>query len=123
MRPLPHYVVALAALVGAVTIMQGAGIAGELGVSPETGIENDIENVQEQLSNQVDSDQRGVGSIIGLAISAVSLSFSMVELVILFPAVLNNLGVPLWLAIPASFPVYVIGMFFIAGVMRGMGLI
>jgi len=122
MRTLPHYVIAIACLVGAVGIMQASGIGAALGVAPETGVESNVEALEGDLE-EVQSDQRGVDSIIGLAISAVGLGIDMVGIVLFFPYVLGNLGVPGEIAVALSLPVYAVAMFFVISVLRGVGVL
>ena len=121
MRPLPHYVIAIACLVGAVTIFQ-IGVADGFGVSPEVGVEEDVRGMEESVES-FSADDRGADSIIGLAISSVNLLTSTLGMVINMPGLLTNLGIPAGLAWAVSVPIYAVAIFGIIGILRGMNIL
>jgi len=122
MRSAPELLVLFACIAGATMIMAGSGIGAELGGTPETGAEGEFEDLQEELE-QTESDQRGVDSIIGLAISSVSLAFQLIPILLLAPISLQNLGFPAWIAVPLSLPIYVLTVLFVIEVLRGLNVI
>lgn len=116
----PQLMVLLACLAGAILIFSGAGLGGELGAAPSAGLEEDMQEVEQEVET-FESDQRGVDSIIGLAITATSITATLLGLLLLAPVTLQNLGFPAWIALPLSLPIYVIGALFTVAILRGVG--
>ena len=121
MRSMPEFVILIACAVAAVSIIAGAGIDSHVGGSaPDTGAEEDFDEIEEDLQS-FESDPAGADSMIGLAITSINLAGTLIGVVLLFPFVLTNLGVPSWIAFPASLPVWAAALFFLLGLLRGIG--
>lgn len=114
--------VLMGCVVGATMFMSATGIAGELGGQPNTGVEDDYEDLEESARN-LESDQRGVSSIIGLAISSVSLGAELFTVGLAAPVVLNNMGIPMPIATALSLPVYALYVILGLTIMRGVGIL
>lgn len=113
-------VIVLVCLVAAASIMMATGIGAQFGGTPQPGAEDNVRDLNDSLHNDVESDQRGTDSIVGLAISAMSWAADLIGLVLMAPIALQNLGVPAALAIPLSLPIYAISAFFVIQVFRGV---
>lgn len=121
MMDAPKLIVVFACLAAATMIMAGSGVGGELGGTPETGTQSEFESFEDEVST-FESDTRGVDSIIGLAISAISMTATLIGILLLGPFALQNLGFPGWLAIALGLPIWAITLMFIVEIMRGINV-
>ncbi len=122
MKRAPELMILFACVAGATMLIAGSGLGAELGGTPTTGGEEQIEDL-ENLVQEAESDQRGVDSIIGLAITSVSLVFSMIPILLFAPVALQNLGFPAWIAVPVSLPIYALLALFIVEVLRAVNIL
>jgi len=122
MKRAPELIVLFACVAGATMMMAGSGIGAELGGTPATGGEEQVKDLEDMVQD-AESDQRGVDSIIGLAITSVSLVFSMIPILLFAPIALQNLGFPAWIAVPISLPIYALLALFIVEVLRAVNVL
>lgn len=116
MRRPPELMLFMVFVVATAGAMQASGLAGEMGVQPDTGIEKDVQNSEEELKNRTYSANREKGEVnfIGSVFASVDKVASSFIMVYALYEMLVNAGIPGWLASFASSPVFLmLGMFMI----------
>jgi hypothetical protein len=107
MRTTPALLIVFAFASG-ILLFQLSGVGALFGVGDPTSDlqsgerfqEEGNETVLEEEGDQFQPDTRGSDNLVGFIISSVGIVFSYVQLVVLFPIELRNLGLPRYAAIP-----------------------
>lgn len=102
-------------------ILSGSGFNDQMGV----GIDMGLSDYADKLESQAQQDFSGsvIGgalTMIGLAISAISIVTETFYWVYAFPLALSNLGLPMWFATPIGLPVWFVNLYGTAELIRGM---
>jgi hypothetical protein len=103
-----------------VTMLHASGWGAETGVSPNPGISEQTQTINESLSDVQAERQEGASSFLGGTVAAANSLVSALSAMLILPVALQNLGVPGWIATPLSLPLYVIVGVFVVQVIRGM---
>jgi len=105
----------------AAAIMSGSGLSDELGVGVDIG----LGDYGDDLRDQAHQDPQGsvIGgalTMIGFALSAISIVVDTFYWVFAFPLALNNLGLPGWFTMAVGLPVWFVNLYGTAEIIRGM---
>jgi hypothetical protein len=90
----------------AATAMSASGLTEELGQSPQTGTQDDINDSEESFRSYSASRGESDTSFIGSIIAGVDKVVRSFQLIFALHPLLTNLGVPGWLATFISAPIY-----------------
>lgn len=106
MAQVTKLVVFMVCVAAAATVMQASGLTAELGQQPNPGVQDNVNDSQEDLKQYSASREQGETSFIGSVISGVDKAIDSFKLVFALYPMLKNLGMPSWLAAFISAPVY-----------------
>jgi len=83
------------------SMMNGSGMSGVLGVSPETGIGDDInDTIANQSQEQFESNRPDVADYLGYAVAAVGYFLDIFVVLGPVESGLRNIGFPKWFVFP-----------------------
>jgi hypothetical protein len=105
------------------TMMNGSGMSSVLGVSPDTGIEDDVNNtIANQSQEEFESNRPDVADYLGYAVSGVTYFLDIFVVLGPVESALRNIGFPKWFVFPVmnlvTRPIYFLAAFqMIRGVM------
>lgn len=108
-------------IVAAVTVIQASGLADPLGAAPDPGLDK-AEKRAGNLSNVDAGRAGGSSSFIGGTIAAGGKVTTVLEILFVFPLVLNRMGLPMGWAVAIGGPMEVVVGWFVISIIRGMQL-
>lgn len=109
-------------LAGVGALFGGPDPSSDLQSGEEFAEENDdtiLSDSGEEDNEEFQPDTRGGDNLVGFIISAFGIVFSYVQLVVLFPVELQNIGMPRWAAYPIGLLIQTIGVFGVASYASG----
>lgn len=93
-----------------VTIMEGSGLASDLGVELAPGVKDTMDDIVEN-AKQGFSVSGGLGeTLFSLFAAGLGVMRLVVETTFVAPQMFLNLGFPSWFVVPVFAPAYVIGL-------------
>jgi hypothetical protein len=125
MRTTPALLIVFAFAAGTL-MFQLAGVGALFGASDpsddltsgeefaEEGEDNILEDQEGEDNEEFQPDTRGSDNLVGFIISAFGIVFNYVQLVVLFPIELQNIGLPRWAAYPIGLITQTIAVFGVA---------
>lgn len=113
-----NLVIMIVVLHASAGFISAIGVADDLGVDPETGVDEKIDSTVDSARDI--SAANGVGeTLFGLILTAWNAASAILMLVVVFPLMLSNLGVPSAILALVFAPLYIIlGMDFINILLR-----
>lgn len=93
MRLMPLLTMAVA-LAMALSMLTLSGVGGELGHSPDTQIEGELEDTAGEIDEDEFDPDEGGDSLLGSTVAAINTLRSMVGMIIFLPSTLESLGAP-----------------------------
>lgn len=112
------FVISLAA---AAMILSGSGFNAQMGVGVDVGLGDYADQLEQQAHQDFEGSVIGGAlTMIGLAISAISIVINTFYWVYAFPIALTNLGLPMWFAAAVGLPIWYVNLYGTAEIIRGM---
>lgn len=110
MRRPPEIMLFMVFVVAAASAMQASGLASQLGVQPDTGIEKNVEDSKETLKNRSYSANREKGEVnfIGSVFASIDKVVNAFVMVYALYELFVNVGIPGWLAAFLSSPIFLV---------------
>lgn len=93
---------------GTVTIMEGSGLADDLGVDLAPGISDRMDSVVNEMKGGFQPDTSVIESLVSVLVAAGSLFLVVIQGLYAAPAMFLNLGFPEWIVIPFFAPAYLV---------------
>lgn len=93
---------------GSVGIMSSSGLEADLGVSLAPGVSDSVDSAVQTAERGLSANSGFAQTLIALILSALQLFSALIRAVFAFPQMLMNLGIPSWIVVPVSLPLYVI---------------
>lgn len=106
MAQITKVLVIMVCIAAAATAMAASGLTSDIGLSPNTGIQENVNHSQQEYKKYSASRTQGDTSFIGSVIGGVDKAISTFKLVFALYPMLTNIGIPAWLAAFISAPVY-----------------
>lgn len=94
------------------------GVAAVYGISPHTGVDDEVERANESAS-QIEDEQSVVESVVGTAITAVDSLTGLLSAPFAAPTLALNLGVPGFIVAFVFSPLYIAAGIDLISVIRG----
>lgn len=102
-------------------ILSGSGFNDAMGVGVDVGLSDYADKLEQQAHQDFEGSVIGGAlTMIGLAISAISIVINTFYWVYAFPIALANIGLPMWFAGPVGLPVWYVNLYGTAEIIRGM---
>lgn len=102
-------------------ILSGSGFNDQLGVGVDIGLSDYADKLTEQAHQDFQGSVIGGAlTMIGMAISAVTIVIDTFYWVYAFPVALYNIGLPMWFATPIGLPIWFVNLYGTAEIIRGM---
>lgn len=102
-------------------ILSGSGYNDQMGVGVDVGLSDYADKLDQQAHQDFEGSVIGGAlTMIGLAISAISIVVETFYWVYAFPVALMNVGLPAWFATPISLPIWFVNLYGTAEIIRGM---
>lgn len=98
--------IAMVCVAAAAAVMQASGLNHETGLNPDPGIEQDVNQSESELRDYSASRNSGETSFVSGVVSGVGETMSVYKIMFALPTMLQNLGLPAWLAAFFSAPAY-----------------
>lgn len=118
-RIMTTVLIALVLMNGAVTVMEGSGLAEDVGVTLAPGISERADSIVETMKGGFQPGTSVVASLLSIAISVGNLFLLVLQSAYAFPTALLNLGFPTWFVVPVFAPFYILGTLELALVVLG----
>lgn len=119
LKQAPKLVILIASVVAAASAMQASGLTAELGASPSTGVESDVNQSADELEG-IAAERGEADSFIGSVIASMDELSAVTSILVALPILLMNLGLPEWAAALIGFPIPFVVGFFLISVLRGV---
>jgi hypothetical protein len=96
-----------------------SGLGGELGMTPQTGIQDDVQQSEDKFKEYDASRSGDDTSFIGSVISGVDKTIETYQIIFALPTLLTNMGLPGWLAALIGAPAYFLFGLFVVYMITG----
>lgn len=93
---------------GAVGIMSSSGLQDDLGVALAPGVTDSVDSAVNTAKDGFTANSGFADTLIALILSALKLFSALIQSVFALPKMLINLGIPSWIVVPVSLPLYII---------------
>lgn len=103
-------------------ILSGSGFNQMVGINYATGLSDAVDNMQSDARGDIEAQSFGGVTLIGLAITAITMFVDTFVLVYLFPFFLLNIGFPAWFSIPVGIPFEFANIVGTVQILRGLNL-
>lgn len=102
-------------------LLSGSGFNEQMGVGIDVGLQDYADRLHDQAHQDFSGSVIGGAlTMIGLAISAISIVINTFYWVFAFPVALMNIGLPSWFAVPIGLPIWYVNLYGTAEIIRGM---